>query len=439
MMQKKFILFGTGMSLFLALLLVITSCKKEVEPFELIGPDYSIEKVEYTTNNNELNEFSQVVVKVDVKNAGLMDPTGTYLYVYKDGKYLNEVRVDPMETSEVRTLDFVWDAEIGTHNFELKVDISPENVGYIVENNEDNNTATLELEVALVERQIVNQEDITGDDFEEEVDQEDGAIVDIIDFLEQDNLGTSTTDGQFIKTEYDQEGAINYTMSLHNPDGSIDEDKALSIVTFEAPDGTPVTAPMVTEKGNGDEFFLFDENIRLRVTNGGETVEILEGGFFKDCDEPGMLYYVSLYASLGINVGTDCIADAIANSATYEEYIEAVASCNLAANMAGVFWFAEVDNEPVITVYNNGFVEGCYSCDGTTKQNYLVPKFRAEFEDDRGIETTSASEFNPGCNGGSFTFSVTDCGGNTSIANVVAFQIPTTTEEGSADCHDQGN
>jgi hypothetical protein len=440
MMQKKFILFGTGMSVFLALLLVITSCKKEVEPFELIDADYSIEKVEYTINNEELNEFSQVVIKVDVRNQGLYDPRGTYLYVSLDGEYNREIRIDPMNSGEVRTIDFVWDAVQGNHVFDLKVNITPTNEFLIEENNENNNTALLELDVILVERQVVSQEEVEVEDFEEEVDQEDEAVVEIVEFLETENLGTSD-DGLFIRTEYDQEGVVNYTMSLHNPDGSVAENKVLQISTFVASDGTEVTVPMVTERGdNDDEYFLYDDDVKIRVSNGGSTLEVVEGAFLKEgCDEPGPLYMAANDPGLPLESSFGCYMYALANTTTPEEMGDALAACTLTAMLLAVYENSVIDNAPFIQYYTSGYVE-CSECDGTTKNIYAYDIYKAIFGDDRGIATTSADTYTPSCSNPTapHTFSVTDCAGNSTSVVVAAEGYIIGTVENDPDCHDQG-
>jgi hypothetical protein len=435
-MQRKLFLIGAGLCMLMAIVIIIVpACKKEsVPPFELIGPDYTIEELKYDIDNDELNEFSNVDFSITIKNLGLSDSLGTYLYIFRDGRFLKDIEIVGLKSNESDVLNFLWEASPGMHAFEFKIDITPADESYLEENNEDNNTAETVLEVVLVEPDILTQEEVEVEVFLEEVSQEDTLVVSVYETLESEGLSTSE-DGTFIKTEFDRDGLVSFTMSLHNPDGSVDESKILQVVTFQNEDGEDVAMPMITEVIDEDSFIMYDSYGGIVVSDGGNTVTPYENPMFKeDCSEP---WFWTCVGAVGLG-GIACVASAIAAIPTGgAALVAAIASCGATAVAAIACAEALVDNDPELDIYDVRNGPTCTRCEGDQLITYTYDGLGCNFSDDRGLESTSGDSYTPGCSGGQFTFSATDCGGNT-VSETRSTNYRQLSSVYSEECHDQG-
>ena len=404
-------------------------------------PDYVISSVQEGAEG-PLDDLSTITFHVRVQNQGGRDMTGTFVYMYVDGKFKANLPLPSLSASNEATVTFQWPAEFGSHVFVFGVDTPPSNHGYVLETSEDNNTRSITLAIPLRERQIVGQDTIPFADLPSILTNH-PQVAEVV-ALAADSGHYIPAGAVTLRTHFDVEGTTTFVTPVGPPDAAATTIPLLVITKTPAETLDTVVAAFLFQAVDSSTFLLYNTSGGTRISHDG-SIDVFNsnssGLMMKstsNCTES-----VGWFCSLAGVAWLACTGSlmGLASPFVAAAAVTAVATC-----AARVFTTIEcinslIDHPPTIIIERVPHIR-CGDCDDNDQdsvyQSYY--KFEVSADDDRkagGFTWSSQKVFSPTCDGTkSYTFVVTDCGGNTKSESVTAegYNIETVPDA----CHDQG-
>jgi CARDB len=415
-------------------------------------PDYTITVVD--SSGEPLDDLSTGVFKVRVQNVGGTDTTGTFIQLYVDGSFVRDTSLRALETLEVDTFTFHWRAQAGAHTISFRVDQPPAGEPWVLESNEQNNSAEIKVSVATRERHLVHQDTIPYAEIPNSIRS--APAVQQVLRVATDSGYVVATGTLAIRSKYDGEGGTAYVAPLEDPDGPADSVPILIVAATPGENADTTVYAIIVHYTDSTSSVVYDAGGAIRVFPANDSIQVLEtfnpvgpSSFMaaqQNCSEdwrPPCLGRAG--GTIAACMGTALAASLLAPvPLTWLLVFKAAVACGATLLVTSKECFAAFQDDPP-TIKVMGVQNGptCYKCDGNNRIKYTFDGFQAIVTDDRGpappIFLTS-NVFLPGCKPGAHTFSARDCGGNvTRIVVTTGSSRQLGVEANHPDCrHNQG-
>jgi len=406
-------------------------------------PDYEIQ-ARYTTEG-PLDDLSTVMLQATVRNLGgrVEEPATVSMYV--DDRFVKEVVLRAPAPGAAAALSFDWEAEPGAHaiRFQLKrLALDPQSGA---ESSEANNAVTLSLTVPFRERRVVARTWHQSRAFLASV-EEDAQFQELLAFA-RDSGFVIPSSARTLETQYDGEGVASLVTPMGDPGAPATSAPLLIAIRHPGQGGKTVTIPFLFRMVDRTTYLVYNTRGGTRVTRIGDSVVVSTitpppSGWRASMAAVGTCQEdTSACDQIGVAVA-QCdaiIAEFGDQEITLQDLALVEQVCGRVTALTNACNAARTDNPPVITtqIGTNGSGQ-CAHCNGTTLNLWTYYGWHAQATDDRGLTWNSGSSFLATCNGGSYTFSVTDCGGQTATVVVQAQRQDFTPVPNWPNCHNQG-
>jgi hypothetical protein len=408
-------------------------------------PDYAIE-AKYTTDGS-LDDLSTVSLQVGVRNLGGRAPDVSFVSMYVDDVFIRGVALGTLAPGGKAMLAFDWDAEPGAHAIRFEIRQVAPDAESGAEADVANNVVTLPLTVPTRERRIIAQAWRSSAELLSPMRGD--APVQKVLALAKDSGFTIASSASTLATRYDGEGVTTLITPMGPPNAPANSAPLLVVIQYPTQGHGTVQIPYLFRLIDRTTYVVYNAEGGSRVSLRGAETQVSE-------------FSSAVSGSRGNAATGNCQEDTsicdqardqkalcdrlhaqITDDTTLYELSVILAHCDLALELLEKCANALVDNPPTISTSlgTNGTTE-CAHCLGktTTLLKWKYYGWLASASDDRGSPTWNSSDlFEATCNGGSYTFSVTDCGGQTAsvVVNAVKADLPSVPNwEG---CEDQGD
>jgi rRNA maturation protein Nop10 len=405
-------------------------------------PDFAIE-AKYTTDG-PLDDLSTVSFQVGVRNLGGNAPAASFVSMYIDSVYVKGVPLGNLAPGVTTTLTFDWRAKPGAHaiRFEIRR-VAPDAVSG-AESDQANNVAALSLTVPVRQRRIVAR--TWGPSAEILASARGDARVREVIAVAADSGFEIPSGARTLETRYDGEGMSTLVTPMGPPDAPANSAPLLVVVQFPVEGHGTVMIPYLFRLIDGTSYTVYNGNGGSRVSRIGGSTKVVpyppaSKGPQADVMATGACVEDDSVCEAAAEASSRCLKLGEMENKTLEEEAAWLMICGGALVLLQQCSDASVDNPPVITPAQgtNGSGE-CAHCLGTTTTllKWTNYGWAATATDDRGFTWNSSSIFAATCDGGSYTFSVTDCGGQTATVTVNAIRHDFPSVPNWQGCEDQG-
>lgn len=284
--MKKLKLKITALIMLIAIIVItvlFNGCEKNVSDVydyvpEVLEPDFTIVKVDYTSDKTEIDSESNLTFKVSYKNNELTNTTySSVLNFYVDSAIMESVVLKDIISNKDYETQFKWAALAGKHNFRFEINVSSDGSQLVKEVNTSNNAQKTSINVAVKQIVVINEVVVENSVVEKAIAADTSS--NIADVIAGEDLKISTT-VEPVKTTFND----NTTMvvaALANNDGTIDTSKV--VVSFTVFPGVKTgqkqesTSTMVVQTNVEEKKISFyNENEKLTYKNGVLTFEGLK-------------------------------------------------------------------------------------------------------------------------------------------------------------------
>jgi len=419
---------------------LFNGCQKNVSDVyeyvpEVFAPDFTVVKVDYTSDNTVINSESNLTFKVTYRNNE--DSKNTYnsvLNFYVDGAVMESVLLTDIDANKDYESILKWSALAGKHNFKFEINISSDGSQVVKEENTSNNAKTTAIDVAVKQIVVVNRAVVDVSVVESAVKADTSANVATV--IASEGLTIATT-VEAVKTTFDDKSTA-IVSALMDSEGTIDSTKEIlsytvnpNIITGQQQQSTTtvVVETIVEEK----KVSFYNDSEELTYKNGVITfVGLKSASVFLPCSEPTNFQM--------LDADPEAMASLLAkiNSAITTLGVEAGLNrakfILIEVTTAYGYTQGNVDNPPIMTseLISSDAICSSDCIDGFKVNNFSYLGFRLEFDDDRNdgvilrgttnvITSYIKSASCDASNNGTYIFE--DCGGQ-SITFVMSEERP---------------